>query len=446
MARFSRDSAIIAVVLSVYFCVALAIKCPHSMTGLDRCECTWNDTIHTIDAVICKNLEHTDHSALRSLEHTQSITRLEYTGNNIVELQSNIFGNCSAIHLLNLAYIDFSNNRIQIIHGQSFHCVPNVRTLKLNDNMWVVDPSHVRVFSSMSRLEHLELENAFRSVNDSMPNTIPLQAVFAGSYMDSLKELHLEHNAIRFIGSKTFCKLPKLDELHLSGNELEKINLECLDSLRELFIGGNNIKSLTKADIDSLGALTNLRRVDLSDNPYQCNDCAGWTAYFRDWLKRTTKRIIIEKSTVTCANPELEDVKIVDLTDEDLKGTCPHPNAYQKKSKSRAIITGVILGIIGILTIVVLYINRRSIRKGTAKWIAPIRNSAIVKRMHFGYRNMQNDSYYNDKFSGMNDNDDEATFSSVNNDDATTYAAMDTNDATTYATMENNTDTEPVVS
>ncbi|KAK2160447.1 hypothetical protein LSH36_133g04000 [Paralvinella palmiformis] len=374
-----------------------SISCPHHMVGLENCECSSFENAKTpvrhIDEVVCRNLGHTSHQALESLRLVPHIQRLEYTGNDIRELAANIFGNCSQIHLVNLTYVDLSHNNIEIIHGQSFHCAPNVRILKLNYNKWRVDGSHARIFSSMPHLQELHLRAAFAGTGTPAGgSTIGLRSVLQGSHIVALRKLHLEENDLQFVDGQTFCQLPNLEELYLSDNRLTKLSLDCLDQLRDLYVRNNSIPWLTEEDIRSLERKKYLSVLDLRNNQFQCTDCSARTSHFRDWLL-TGSRFVVDKSRLTCTKGRLAGRKITSLTDDDLRGTCPKPHHDQKsRSRTKSIITAVILSVIGLLVVVFIYINRHGIQKTLSKWGKPIRNSAIMKRVHFGYRNMNSEN------------------------------------------------------
>lgn len=226
---------------------------------------------------------------------------LIFTGNNIPELPSNIFGLDDLYDKLKV--IDLSNNNIKLIHGKTFHHVEHVERLILNHNDLRINKEeyHPRIFSNFVNLRELHLTDTFAdNTQDNLASD--LHDVFVESDLKRLEKLHLEQNEISIMKDPhLFCALPNLLHLYLGDNALKGIHfdLECMKKLVYLDLERNRISILMKDDLKELDTVANRSNyftVEVANNPFLCG-CDY--LYFYEWMNHT-RVTFRHKNTVTC--------------------------------------------------------------------------------------------------------------------------------------------------
>ncbi|KAL7646539.1 UNVERIFIED_CONTAM: hypothetical protein RMT77_001790 [Armadillidium vulgare] len=277
--------------------------------------------------VNCTNSRFTDTTMLEYLPEETEV--LIFTGNMLNELEDNIFD--FNIDHKNLKYIDFSNNHITFIRGQTFHRVKNVETLILNFNDLEITDHYQRnrIFSNFNNLKYLHLTDAFTDrYNASAYYMLSLQDIFIESNLTKLERLHLEQNEIFTIGSNAsiFCPLKSLKHLYLSDNKLSDIEFEidCLKDLNHIDVRYNMISRLSHDAMERLNKFVGVGNpisVNLKDNPLVC-DCRSRD--FLEWLlKCSIKMDSIESYICTDGFPRSvvnENIVKVDLQEISCPG------------------------------------------------------------------------------------------------------------------------------
>ena len=293
-----------------------------------------------------------------------SVVSLTFTGNNLKELRPNLIGSCDASNNRpqhkKLTYLRLSNNNITLIHGKTFHCMPNLDTLILDDNDWEVD-NHAYVFSNLPKLRLLSLRNAFNETNSTAKYLDKFSQILGSSGISDLEVLHLENNEIYALtkaGVDSLCTVPKLKKLYLNSNYLRSLELNgtCLKELEQLHLYNNSIPYLSDTFMETIDSLPKLSVVNLSENPYRC-DCRAKN--FFKWLNQTKK--VPNKKLLGCAHGPLKNIgkTILSLTESDF--VCPEPGSLDKKIEASYIVMGVIFGAIGLLFVIVTFMNRKEI-------------------------------------------------------------------------------------
>lgn len=133
-------------------------------------------------------------------------------------------------------YLYLQNNLIEGITADSFRNATSLRWLNLNRNKITNDGIDDGVFSPMSQLAHLYMDDNLLS---SVPTKLPA----------SLEHLRLSRNRISKIPSGVFNGLNKLNLLDLQGNKLmddavTEVSLKGLNSLVQINLAKNQLTTM----------------------------------------------------------------------------------------------------------------------------------------------------------------------------------------------------------
>lgn len=348
-------------------------QCP---AELANCQC--NGT-----RVECMDTGFTNTSFFLFVPH--SVQSLTVSGNNFTYLPANLFGACahntSAYKYSALKYLDLSNNNIRRIHGKTFRCLPQLETLILRNNNWkLLDISHTGVFEGLTQLRVLDLDNALASWSgpESSEYLIRLPYIL-NKTSTTLEDLNLSNNDILVLTNETMdmlCNMESLKKLNVSHNYLIEINPElCTYNIEQLDLSYNGILAgsfLTQFN-QSMPYLTDLR---LGHNSYSCS------CYLKDFYKWLTKNQdkVGDVDNVTCfySYKDLyQGRQILSLQESDLK--CEKHNGVHLETSY------IILAFIACTILIVLYINRGSIKRVFKRCVAPY----ITSRTHYSYASVE---------------------------------------------------------
>lgn len=173
-------------------------------------------------------------------------------------------------NLINLIYLDISNNRLRSISPEVLCNLPeSVETLIISNNLLNFFPWHN--ISALSHLRHLYLNQNFLS---NLP-----QAVIEFGAEFSL--LDLSHNRLSVIPEDFFNKAKSLHYLYLSHNQIKELNQQFLPAP---FKNGSALEKLT-----------------LHANPFKCECDTSW---FADFLRNTPVEIPYLTTHIHCEYPE----------------------------------------------------------------------------------------------------------------------------------------------
>ncbi|XP_026101502.1 trophoblast glycoprotein-like [Carassius auratus] len=195
-----------------------------------------------------------------------------------------------------------------------------------------------------------------------------------------LRALSLQDNNIQVIENCAFCGLPRLLSLDLSHNRLMVVLPEAfcgLEQLRNL----NLSNSLMTSDASQLPLalstdnLGNLQRLDLSgnrlENPFECK-CDKLKEFY-NWLKNSSQ--CADSNSLKCAQPEKrKNTHVMDLEKRDME--CQNLDARSY------VLLGIVLALIGVVFLMVLYLNRRGIKR----WLNNIREACRDQMEVYHYR------------------------------------------------------------
>nr|CAD7567857.1 unnamed protein product [Timema californicum] len=219
-----------------------------------------------------------------AFKHVRGLKRLDLSENNIKQVEPDAFlevghsltflrvahGFSSSVSsvpseslkpLVNLQYLDLSNNRLSSMPETSFHFLRKLRILELQDNQ--LDQVHKGTFQGGI---HSSLEKLYLSYNN-------LNSINTHTFVDlsSLERLHLDDNRITRVERRAFMNMDRLKHLDLRGNKIHSISDEAFQNLPELQtldLAYNELKGFDFAAMDQVGVLASFR-LNMSHNRMQ---------------------------------------------------------------------------------------------------------------------------------------------------------------------------------
>lgn len=261
-------------------------------------------------------------------------------GSNISTLQRGAFmsnGTESDMTTLSLSY-----NGIQAIEPYAFLGLPKLHLLDLSHNQ--LEFISARAFHGLLELRSLYL-------NDSLLPAAAAQLPGALS-AESLRNLH---------------------RLELAGNNLQSIPLVNFHfyNLHALVLINNSIESIGGENVTSFYQQRRIR-VYLSLNPFRCG-CELEAFYY--WLKNSSQ--CPDAGQLLCAEPEAKrGVPVERLRGEDVD--CMNENLEAVSY----VFLGIVLALIGVVFLMVLYLNRGGIKR----WLNNIREACRDQMEVYHYR------------------------------------------------------------
>ncbi|KAJ8984091.1 hypothetical protein NQ317_012747 [Molorchus minor] len=290
--------------------------------GITRLELE-NVTGGTLDV---RNIHHLQwvHSEIINVNdaivHPESLKHLDLSFNNVTIFHERQLQNYTSLVNLNLSY-----NLINDLPRNVFRKNEFIGKLCLSHNLLKAIP--FQVFAPMERLNELDLSNnhlvAFldhffkfnKYIELLLLNNNNITKITSNALADltELKSLDLSYNSIEQLSIGLFDSLANLQYLNLANNppgtqiakrdiqgfkllgmpDLETLNIRRnrhlkeietyvfadTSHLKELDIGGNDLNFLPQ----SIANLTNLKKLNISDNPWAC-DCRMY--WFASWAIR----------------------------------------------------------------------------------------------------------------------------------------------------------------
>lgn len=252
------------------------------------------------------------------------LSRLLLPRDNIQAIEDRAFQG-----LPGLAALDLSHNPLRALAGGAFRGCPRLRTLKLNQALLLLGEE--------------PLAGALRNL--------------------SLRRLELAGNGLRALPG---AALPEgLEELDLRNNSLQGLSPE----------------ELARLDSAPLGRL----QLYLSSNPLRC-DCA--LRPLLGWMRNASWRVADARSLRCAAPRELSGLPVLRLRLEQLGcGAGQEPRSEeageQKELETASyVFFGIVLALIGVIFLMVLYLNRRGIKR----WLNNLREACRDQMEGYHYR------------------------------------------------------------
>ncbi|XP_056421936.1 trophoblast glycoprotein [Hyla sarda] len=277
--------------------------------------------------------------------------------------------------LTNLSNLGLSSNHLQELGRNTFRNLPGLKHLDLSNNKLanISDLSFQVGGDLSSPLLELNLRNSL--YNESM--IFFVAGALQNGSLSNLQKLDLSGNNLLYLPTGMFNSLPSLKDLDLSNNSLVSLRsgiFTNLDSLETLDLRNNslkNIKNTTLLDFSSQPGLS----VFLGDNSWVCH-CD--IEPFVIWLKDTT--IVKDSSSLRCSEPEkMSNISLLSIKVSELE--CP-PYVNDNSLQTSYVFLGIVLALIGVIFLLVLYLNR----KGIKKWIYNIRDACRDHMEGYHYR------------------------------------------------------------
>lgn len=258
--------------------------------------------------------------------------------------------------LLRLRLLDLSGNQLVLLHPQALSISGSpLQQLNLSRSLFnssaVADLGAALRWGGLGGLLSLDLSgNRLASLQPAM-----------FSYLPGLRRLLLGHNLLAWLPAGTFSGLGRLQELDLSHNRLRTLGAEALQELA------------------TLGDL----RLLLGHNPYSCScDIRPLVA----WLNQSRARLDVE--ALRCAEPRtLNRSRLWGLSPRMVGCEGPAQPAQAGGThldlQTSYVFLGLVLGLVGLVFLLVLYLNRRGMRA----WLLELRDACrdVMEGYHYRY-------------------------------------------------------------
>ncbi|XP_017564637.1 trophoblast glycoprotein b [Pygocentrus nattereri] len=337
-------------------CVLLFLSCFGPVSSLDLCdECHCKST-----TVTCL------HKNLMSIPQPlpANITTLFLTGNNISHLNESSF----PVRLEQLTELYLSGNQMEQVDRGVFNNLPNLHSLDLSNN---------RILS-FSR-DAIPENNKLRVLNLS-------QSLYNVSYTDisnllkhsfpKLSNLDLSNNDLKLFPDG-ISSLSDLATLDMRNNSVVSINNVTFRSqvLQRLDLRDNALKDIPNGTLADLSQIPGLWMY-LTDNPWYC-DCKMKDMVI--WLQKFD--FVADKANMTCFEPsELRNAPLLQVDQTKLQ--CNYSGNMKGVMETSYVFLGMVLALIGVIFLLVLYLNR----KGIKRWMYNIRDACRDHMEGYHYR------------------------------------------------------------
>ncbi|XP_027004524.1 trophoblast glycoprotein b [Tachysurus fulvidraco] len=331
------------------FGTAANLECPH------KCVCTGT-------TVEC-NRQNLTYIPQPILPNT---TTLILTGNVITRLTKKSFPG----HLDVLAELYLSDNRIEQVDPGVFDNMPRLRFLDLSNN-------NILNFSADAFPENnmLQVLNLSRSLYN-----LSYADVFCNLLkhaVPKLSNLILANNDLVVLPDDMLTSLSHLTTLDLKNNSLisiTNVNFQ-KKTLISLDLRNNALKVLSNGTLNEFNQIPGLQ-LYLLGNPWVC-DCNNEDMVM--WLQSSD--IVVDKQNLTCIQPDnLRSNQLLHLKHSELQ--CIDSGNMEATLETSYVFLGMVLALIGLIFLLVLYLNR----KGIKKWIYNIRDACRDHMEGYHYR------------------------------------------------------------
>lgn len=320
----------------------------------DKCEC-FDNTVKCVDQGLT--------AIPRPLPDDTKI--LFVTGNNIYNLTSESFPN----PLNQLTSLYLSSNGIEEIESSTFKNVPKLSFLDLSYNM--IRKFNQDAFGPDNGLLTLNLSNSLFNYTYGGEISRIINST------TKLKSLNLSNNDLVVLPEDMFSNLLDITSLDLRNNSIAFVSNGTLrnPSLEQLDLRDNALKELSNATIADLSGNLGLQ-IRLFGNAWLC-DCN--IVDTQEWLKKTVQ--VLDKENLTCNGPKnLRGDSLLQVESTQLH--CNYNGDLEGVLETSYVFLGMVLALIGVIFLLVLYLNR----KGIKRWMYNIRDACRDHMEGYHYR------------------------------------------------------------
>lgn len=287
------------------------------------------------------------------------------SGNSI----SRISGDSFPTRLELLTDLHLSGNELEYVDTMAFNNLPNLVRLDLSNN--TLQNFSESAFPSDNKLQHLNLSRSLHnhSTTDELLNFLRSRNLV------QLTVLDLSNNDLVILPSDIFTGLSSLDSLSLQNSSIINIHNGTLrvPPLRDLDLRDNSLKYLSSTMMAEFSLKPDLR-IQLAGNPWHCNCFIEDTLM---WLKNSTQ--VVDVQNLTCTNPkDLRRQPLLQLEKYELKCSMEMKGVLG----TSYVFLGLVLALIGVIFLLVLYLNR----KGIKRWMYNIRDACRDHMEGYHYR------------------------------------------------------------
>lgn len=317
----------------------------------EECECS-------TQTVQCQNLGLEE--VPRSVPSDTKVLLL--TGNHISRISVDSFPS-----LLELTDLDLGGNKLEFVDAMAFDKLPSLLHLDLSNN--IISNFSDGAFPDENKLQVLNLSRCFDN------HTVADLSFLPKGNLQQLSVLDLSNNDLVFLPDNIFSGLPSLADLSLQNSSIITLQNGTLKvpPLQNLDLRDNSLRVLSTATMSELGSKPGLR-VLLTGNPWRC-DC-----FLEDsisWLKNSTQ--VPDVQDLSCWDPEeLRGLALLQLRHAQLKCS----GNMEGVLETSYVFLGLVLALIGVIFLLVLYLNR----KGIKRWMYNIRDACRDHMEGYHYR------------------------------------------------------------
>uniref|UniRef100_A0A8C7IGZ9 Transmembrane protein 222 n=1 Tax=Oncorhynchus kisutch TaxID=8019 RepID=A0A8C7IGZ9_ONCKI len=270
------------------------------------------------------------------------------------------------INLCLLSLVHGKHIRITEVESQTFSGLRSLRSLDLSSNqLAVINPEAFTVPGHT--LRELNLSRAL--YNHS--SLINLAMSLRWSTLVELRTLDLSGNRLIYLPSHTFSYLGGLRRLILANNSLVALyngTFSGLDSLEQLDLTLNALRTVQEEGLAELASLPPGVRLLLGENPWTC--ICGMEP-FAAWLN-SSQGHVGDAEGLVCAFPsDMRNTSLLRLAagqsgvggDGVALGCHRVGEGADLALQTSYVFLGIVLGFVGLVFLLVLYLNRQGIKK-----------------------------------------------------------------------------------